>query len=58
MSNICRINSAIYVFDAKRFRISKKLLIPEVGYLEMTEIESINIDSENDLQYAKIINKI
>ena len=58
MGHLCRINSAVYVFDCMRFFETGNLVPPEVGFIEMTPEESINIDTECDLLVANtLLNK-
>ena len=55
MTNLCRINSAIYATDRNSLINEKKFLINPIGFIEMSLIESINIDTLVDLKYANFI---
>lgn len=57
MGHLCRINSAVYVFDRVRFLKTNSFTLPELGFIEMTQEESINIDSEWDLLVANALIK-
>ena len=57
MDHLCRLNSAIYATNRDRLIKDKKLLIDPIGFTEMSQIESINIDSELDLKLANFISK-
>ena len=57
MSNLCRINSAIYIIKRDHFLKYKKLFLDPVGWIEMTQEESINIDTHLDLKIARSISK-
>lgn len=52
MSSLCRLNSAIYVTGKQDFVDSGSLLSEPMGFVEMTGVESINIDEELDLMVA------
>ena len=57
MNHLCRLNSAIYAINRESL-ISKEVLIDiPTGYIEMTNIESINIDTELDLKFANLVSK-
>tara|TARA_B100000212_G_scaffold324016_1_gene284557 strand:- start:71 stop:754 length:684 start_codon:yes stop_codon:yes gene_type:complete len=55
MKNLCRINSAIYATDRNSLLNKKKFIIDPIGFIEMSLIESINIDTLLDLKYANFI---
>jgi len=57
MHHLCRLNSAIYVFGRDAFMRARRFLLEPVGYVEMSPLESINIDDELDLQYAELVAK-
>ena len=57
MEHLCRLNSAIYLAGKNSLILEKKFLIPPVGWISMTELESINIDTELDLLIAEVISK-
>jgi|TARA_B100002052_G_C15822295_1_gene571148 CMP-N,N'-diacetyllegionaminic acid synthase len=57
MNKLCRLNSAIYVFRKNDFIKQKKLIIDPIGWIEMTQEESINIDTHLDLNIARSISK-
>jgi N-acylneuraminate cytidylyltransferase/CMP-N,N'-diacetyllegionaminic acid synthase len=46
-------NGAIYFFMAKQFKESKSLFSPPLGMYEMTERDSVDIDSQLDLERAE-----
>ena len=48
-------NGAIYFFSAKHFRQSKSLFPPPLGMYEMTERDSVDIDSQFDLERAELL---
>ena len=57
MNHLCRLNSAIYAVNRDSL-LSKKVLIDNpIGYIEMTNIESINIDTELDLKLANLVSR-
>ena len=57
MNHLCRLNSAIYAINRESL-ISKEVLIDTpTGYIEMTNMESINIDTELDLKFANLVSK-
>lgn len=57
MNHLCRLNSAIYAVNRDSL-FSKKVLIDNpIGYIEMTNIESINIDTELDLKLANLVSR-
>lgn len=55
MTNLCRINSAIYATDRNLLFNKQRFLINPIGFIEMNLIESINIDTLLDLKYANFI---
>ena len=57
MDHLCRLNSAIYATNRDSLLEEKKLLIDPIGFTEMSQVESINIDSELDLKFANFISK-
>ena len=57
MAHLCRLNSAIYATNRDSLIKDKKLLIDPIGFTEMSQVESINIDSELDLKFANFISK-
>ena len=57
MAHLCRLNSAIYATNRDSLIKNKKLLIDPIGFTEMSQVESINIDSELDLRFANFISK-
>ena len=57
MNHLCRLNSAIYAVKRDSL-ISKSILIDNpIGYIEMSNIESINIDTELDLKLANLVSQ-
>ena len=57
MNRLCRINSAIYVVDRCQFLKQESFIIEPIGWVEMNSEDSINIDSQQDLDLAEIIAK-
>lgn len=57
MHYLCRANSAIYVCGRDGFLTQRTLFIEPVGYIEMSLVESLNIDEELDLRVAELIAK-
>ena len=55
MGHLCRLNSAIYVVGRDTFLDAEKLIVEPVGFVEMTAIESVNIDEEIDLIIAETV---
>lgn len=54
MGHLCRLNSAVYVVRRDTFKDTGKLVVEPVGFVEMTALESINIDEELDLVIAEV----
>ena len=57
MTNLCRLNSAIYVIKRDVFLKNNNFVVDPVGWVEMNEIESMNIDTLTDLRIARILSK-
>jgi CMP-N-acetylneuraminic acid synthetase len=57
MSHLCRLSSGVYVVGRDDFLTAKALVVEPIGYVEMSLIESINIDSEVDLMLAEAVAK-
>lgn len=57
MTNLFRLNSAIYVIKRDVFLKNNNFVADPVGWIEMNEIESINIDTLTDLRIARILSK-
>lgn len=55
MAHLCRVNSAVYVVDRDAFLAERSLLMQPIGYVEMTTLESLNIDEELDLEWAAFL---
>lgn len=55
MAHLCRINSALYVVDRDAFLARRSLLIDPIGYIEMTALESVNVDEVLDLEWAAFL---
>ena len=55
-SNLYRVNSAIYILDPLRHSLQHVCHSPDpfLSY-EMSDIDSINVDSHDDLSYARLI---
>lgn len=54
MGRLCRLNSAVYVVGRDTFKETGRLIVEPVGFVEMTGMESINIDEELDLVIAEV----
>ncbi len=57
MTNLFRLNSAIYAIKRDVFLKNNNFVVDPVGWIEMNEIESINIDTLTDLRIARILSK-
>ena len=57
MHHLCRLNSAVYVVSRDAFMQERRFLLDPIGYVEMTPLESINIDEELDLEFAELVAK-
>ena len=57
MTQLCRISSGVYVFGKKDFLRQKSVLLDPIGYVEMSGVESVNIDEEIDLLLADSVHK-
>ena len=55
MDSLCRLSSGIYVVGRDDFMSEGRLVIDPVGYVEMSGLESVNIDEEIDLLLAEIV---
>jgi len=55
MAHLCRLSGGIYVVGRDDFLKARSLVVEPVGYIEMSLVESINIDSEIDLLLAEIV---
>ena len=55
MTHLCRLNSAIYVCDRDTFMNKRSFLLQPLGYVEMTHVESVNIDEPLDVALAELI---
>lgn len=55
MMQLCRLNSAIYIVGRHDFVETRQLIIEPVGFVEMSGMESINIDEEIDLLLAEVV---
>ena len=55
MERLCRLNSAIYVVGRRDFADTGGLVVEPIGFVEMTGMESINIDEELDLLLAEAV---
>lgn len=55
MNHLCRINSAIYVIGRNDFLLERRFVLDPVGWIDMSCEESINIDSELDLELAELV---
>ena len=55
MAHLCRLSSGIYVVGRDDFMTQRRLVIDPVGYIEMSPLESVNIDEEIDLLLAEIV---
>ena len=52
MAHLCRINSAVYVVRRDDL-MGGTLMVEPIGYVEVDELSSINIDTEADLAFAQ-----
>ena len=57
MAHLCRLNSAIYCFDKNALLSSGNFLIPPIGWISMSTVDSINIDTPMDLALARVLAK-
>ena len=55
MGHLCRLNSAVYVIGRDTFKNAGRLVVEPVGFVEMTGMESINIDEELDLIVSEVV---
>lgn len=55
MAHLCRLNSAIYVVGRDDLLERGELMPEPIGWIEMTELESMNIDSITDLEIADFL---
>ena len=55
MQHLCRLNSAVYVLDRQALFAEQSLLVDPIGYVEMSALESVNIDEELDLEWAQFL---
>lgn len=55
MGHLCRLNSAVYVVGRDTFKETGRLIVEPVGFVEMSGMESINIDEELDLVVAEVV---
>ncbi len=55
MSHLCRINSAIYIVRKETLFENNKIINEPIGWIEMNHEESLNIDSEIDLELAELL---
>ena len=55
MDNLCRISSGAYVIGRDTYMEARELIVPPIGYVSMTNMESINIDEELDVLLAETI---
>ena len=58
MKNYFVENGAIFISSVKKFKKTKSRLFKKIGYLEMKQINSFEIDDNDDLKYARYISKI
>ena len=57
MKHLCRLNSAIYITTRDHFMVHNKLIEDPIGYIEMSQETSLNIDTLLDLKFARTISK-
>lgn len=55
MAHLCRLNSAIYLVGRDDLVERAALMPPPAGWIEMSELESMNIDSPLDLEMADFL---
>jgi CMP-N,N'-diacetyllegionaminic acid synthase len=57
MTELCRISSGFYLVNRYKFMQTNKILSEPIGFVEMTPIESINIDNEIDYYLAQLVSE-
>ena len=55
MQNLIFENGAIFIFDTKGFYINKNRLFGKIGFFEMEERQSVDLDTKKDLSLLKKI---
>ena len=55
MDALCRLSSGVYVVGRDTYLDTDRLVVEPVGFIEMTAIESVNIDEEIDLILAEVV---
>ena len=55
MAHLCRLNSAIYIADKKEMFRTRKITFGRIGWFDMDERSSINIDTELELNFANYL---
>lgn len=55
MGALCRLSSGLYVVGRDSYLSMDRLVIEPVGFIEMTALDSVNIDEELDLQLAELV---
>ena len=53
LPDVVRQSGSIYIANIKRFRTEQSLFLPPVGWIEVDEFESIDIDQPEDLVRAR-----
>ena len=57
MNALCRLSSGVYVVGRDTYLSNNRLVVEPVGFIEMTAIESANIDEQIDLMLAELISE-
>ena len=55
MGSLCRLSSGVYVVARHAFEKSQSLVVDPIGFVEVSGMESVNIDEEVDLLLAEAI---
>lgn len=55
MKHLCRLSSTVYVVGRNDFFRHRTFIIPPIGYVDNTMLESINVDEPLDLEIADLL---
>ena len=55
MDALCRLSSGVYVIGRDEYMRTKSLIVEPLGFITMTNMESINIDEEFDVLIAEAV---
>ena len=58
MKNYFVENGAIFISSVEKLKKTKSRLFKKIGYIEMNQFNSLEIDDKDDLKYARHISKI